>query len=508
MRGVDAQTADLAKWVISFVAAALVCCLVFCRLRKRGRHQGKKQPPGPWALPLVGNLGISNTVALYRRCVEWGKVYGPIFRIKIGATNVVILSDVKIWKEFVAMEESLIRPHQSVVYQACRGYLGIATLNGKAWADNRRFCLRVLRDLGFGKTALEDHIKQQLQSLVNQIEDSKGTAIPIKECLFSISFNVISAVLFGSTYKESDHKHRNVKTHIMNLMGALATHSLVDFIPVWLSTVMSYVPFTEVANIRKTMVLPREFISARVMERRDTLEEDTNRDFIDGYLKQMMDQKDDPNSHYRECHLIGCAMDFFAAGVAGVPLAIHWLLLICAQNPHKVQSRIHAEIDRVVGREKQPAWKDRLAMPFTMACIWELLRWRKEGLLGFPRGVKEDILLEGFLIPKSTVVLPNTTAMNRDPHYWKRPDEYDPTRFLTPDGTELMKKPEYFIPFSFGKRMCPGESLATVQLFLYATCLMQKYCVLPEEGRQLPCLDPLVTDGNDPSVQKLRFVAR
>ncbi|CAN7986669.1 unnamed protein product [Ixodes pacificus] len=266
------KTADLAKWVISFVAAALVCWLVFFRLRKLGRHQGKKQPPGPWALPLVGNLGISNTAALYRRCVEWGKVYGPIFRIKIGATNVVILSDVKIWKEFVAMEESLIRPHQSVVYQACRGYLGIATLNDKAWADNRRFCLRVLRDHGFGKTAVEDHIKarrfacsltllkQQLQSLANQIEDSKGTAIPIKECLFSISFNVISAVLFGSTDKDSDHKHKDVKTHVINFMRALAVNSLVDFIPVWLRTVMAYVPFTEVAKIRKNVDFVREFI--------------------------------------------------------------------------------------------------------------------------------------------------------------------------------------------------------------------------------------------------------
>ncbi|EEC09932.1 cytochrome P450, putative, partial [Ixodes scapularis] len=305
--------------------------------------------------------------------------------------------------------------------------------------------------------------------------------IPIKECLFSISFNVISAVLFGSTYKDSDQKHRDVKTHIMNFMRVLAVNSLVDFYPVWLRTVMACVPFTEVAKIRKKLAFARKFISARVMEHRDTLEEDTTRDFIDGYLKQMMDQKDNPNSHYRECHLIGCALDFFAAGVAGVPLAIHWLLLICAQNPYKVQSRIHAEIDRVVGRERQPAWKDRLEMPFTMASIWELLRWRKEGLLGFPRGVKEDILLEGFLIPKGTVVLPNTTAMNRNPYYWKRPEEYDPTRFLTPDGTELLEKPEYFIPFSFGKRMCPGESLATVQLFLYATCLMQKYCVQPEE---------------------------
>ncbi|CAN7987079.1 unnamed protein product, partial [Ixodes pacificus] len=117
-----------------------------------------------------------------------------------------------------------------------------------------------------------------------------------------------------------------------------------------------------------------------------------------------------------------------------------------------VQSRIHAEIDRIVGRNRQPAWKDRFEMPFTTASMWEILRWRTENSLGMPRGVKEDIILGGFIIPKGTVVLPNTRGIKRNPDLWKRPDDFDPTRFLTPDGTELIKKPEYQIPFSFGKQ--------------------------------------------------------
>ncbi|KAM7311900.1 hypothetical protein ISCGN_008807 [Ixodes scapularis] len=120
------------------VAATLVCWLVFLCLRKDDRHQGKKQPPGPWALPLVGNLGISNNGSLYQRSVEWAKVYGNIFRIKVGVTNVVVLYDVKTVKEFLAMEESLIRPPETVFYQICRGYSGNVSINSLNFAEHKK----------------------------------------------------------------------------------------------------------------------------------------------------------------------------------------------------------------------------------------------------------------------------------------------------------------------------------------------------------------------------------
>ncbi|XP_040066537.2 cytochrome P450 2U1-like [Ixodes scapularis] len=347
-----------------------------------------------------------------------------------------------------------------------------------------------------------------MRSLVNKIGEAQESTLPLARYLFSISFNIISAILLGTAYKISDLKRRELEQHLVRMVHELRTCNFVDSKPVWLSTTMSHVPYTKMAGMRSSMRLLREFIRERVKENQDTLEECTTRSFIDGYLKQMKEHKNDPHTHFRECHLLGCAMDFFIAGVFTPPLAAYWILLVCAQNPDTVQSRIHAEIDRTVGRNRQPAWKDRFEMPFTTASVWEILRWRTEGSLGMPRGVKEDIILGGFIIPKGTVVLPNSRGIKRSPELWKRPDDFDPTRFLTPDGAALIKKPEYHLPFSVGKRMCPAESLATVQIFLYTTCLLQKYSVHPEEGRQLPCLDPVVTEGNHPDIQKLRFVPR
>ncbi|XP_040356911.2 cytochrome P450 2C31 [Ixodes scapularis] len=347
-----------------------------------------------------------------------------------------------------------------------------------------------------------------MRSLLNKIGDAQGSTLPLADCFFTISFDIISAILFGTTYKLSDREHGELEQTLVRILQGFRMGNFVDSKPVWLSTIMSYVPYTRMAGMRSSIFVLREFVRERVKENQDTLEEGTTRNFIDGYLKQIKEHKNDSNTHFRECHLLGSALDFFLNGVATPPYAAHLMLLICAQNPDTVQSRIHAEIDHTVGRNRQPAWKDRLEMPFTTASMWEILRWRTESSLGIPRGVKEDIILGGFIIPKGTVVLPNTNGMKRNPDLWKRPNHFDPTRFLTPDGTELVKKPEHHLPFSFGKRMCPAESLANVQIFLYTTCLLQKYTVHPEEGRQLPCLDPLVTRGHYADNQKLRFVPR
>ncbi|KAM7310917.1 putative cytochrome P450 [Ixodes scapularis] len=346
-----------------------------------------------------------------------------------------------------------------------------------------------------------------MQSLVNKIGEAKGSTISVREHLLSISFDVITTVLFGSAFKLNDHKHRELEKLLCGILQELHVDSFVDFKPVWLSNIMASVPFTKMAAMRNTMRLLREFIRERIKEHRNT-PKDATFDFVDYYLNQMEEHKDDPDSYFRENHLIGCAMDFLVGGVASPPYFANWLLLVCAKSPDTVQSRIQAEIDRVVGSERQPTWSDRLEMPFTMACTWEILRWKPDSPIGMPRGVKEDIFLDGYFIPKGTVVLSNAMAMSMNPGHWTRPSQFDPSKFLSPDGSGLIKKPEFLIPFASGKRMCPGEALASVQLFLYTTCLLQKYSVLPEEGQELPCLDSVVTVGNDAPILKLQFVPR
>ncbi|PRD33979.1 UNVERIFIED_CONTAM: Cytochrome P450 1A1 [Trichonephila clavipes] len=131
------------------------------------------------------------------------------------------------------------------------------------------------------------------------------------------------------------------------------------------------------------------------------------------------------------------------------------MLCICAAYT-QVQKRIQAEIDEVVGRERFPTWQDRPRMPYTEACIAELMRWRTIVPLNLLRYTLQDTELNGYFIPKHTTVLSVIWAIDHDEKLWgKDVYEYKPERFLSPDGQNVMK-PEYAVPFSVGKLFVPN----------------------------------------------------
>ena len=72
--------------------------------------------------------------------------------------------------------------------------------------------------------------------------------------------------------------------------------------------------------------------------------------------------------------LVGNVSSFFGAGSETVRTSIDWLLLVAAGYPD-VRKKVQNEIDRVIG-DRSPVWDDNKNMPYTMAVIWEVFRWK------------------------------------------------------------------------------------------------------------------------------------
>ncbi|CAL1297189.1 unnamed protein product [Larinioides sclopetarius] len=74
--------------------------------------------------------------------------------------------------------------------------------------------------------------------------------------------------------------------------------------------------------------------------------------------------------------------------------------------------------------------------------------------------------------------MPSIWSVHHDPRHWEEPFVFKPGRFLR-DGRAV--RPPTFVPFSYGKRNCPGEDMAIAIVFTYFATLMQRYTVsLPE----------------------------
>ena len=90
----------------------------------------------------------------------------------------------------------------------------------------------------------------------------------------------------------------------------------------------------------------------------------------------------------------------------------------------------------------------------------------------------------GYEIRAGTMVFPNIHSCHMDPEFWPDPEQFRPERFLNADGTASSVRPGY-LPFSAGRMICVGESLAKTTLPFSVASLMQRYEFLPVQGEAL-----------------------
>jgi len=122
----------------------------------------------------------------------------------------------------------------------------------------------------------------------------------------------------------------------------------------------------------------------------------------------------------------------------------------------EIQEKLSEEIQSVVGPSRHPELADREKMPYTECVIMEVMRNNVVFPLSVIRSAIEDVTVAGYNIPKDTVLTPNLYAIFQEAKIWGDPENFRPERFLRPDGT-ANKTHEAFIPFGYGKRVCPGK---------------------------------------------------
>lgn len=184
--------------------------------------------------------------------------------------------------------------------------------------------------------------------------------------------------------------------------------------------------------------------------------------------------------------LVQVMADMFSAGEETVKTCLLWALVYLLRHP-KIMRKVQDELDAVVGRSRLPCLEDQQHLPYTEATLCEVLRRSTVVPLGTFHATSEDTTLGGYSIPKGATIIPLLYGCHMDSRLWDDPEEFDPTRFIDSEGR--VKKPEQFIPFGTGRRMCLGNVLARSELFLFFTSILHVFNLGQPEGEPLPSME-------------------
>uniref|UniRef100_A0A8C5ZTI7 unspecific monooxygenase n=1 Tax=Marmota marmota marmota TaxID=9994 RepID=A0A8C5ZTI7_MARMA len=442
-----------------------VSCLLLLSLWRHRSGRGKL-PPGPTPLPIIGNILQIDVKDISKSLTHLSKVYGPVFTLYLGMKPIVVLHGYEAVKE--ALVDFAGRDSILILKRSKKNF-GIVFSNGKTWKEIRRFSLMTLRNFGMGKKSIEDHVQEEARCLVEELRKTNGSPCDPTFILGCAPCNVICSIIFKNRYEYQDPdfltlvNKLNENVRILSSAWAQVYNNfpaLIDYLPG-----SHHILFKNIDYIIN-------YILEKVKEHEESLDVNDPRDFIDCFLIKMAQEKDNQGLEYTYENLVTAASDLFGAGTETTSTTLRYALLLLLKHP-QVTAKVQEEIQCVIGRHRSPCMQDRSRMPYTDAVLYEIQRYIDLLPVNVPHAVTCDVKFRNYLIPKGTAIWTSLTSVLHDNKEFPHPEIFDPGHFLDEHGN--LRKSDYFMPFSSGKRMCVGESLARMELFLFLTTILQHF---------------------------------
>ncbi|XP_062620092.1 steroid 17-alpha-hydroxylase/17,20 lyase-like [Saccostrea cucullata] len=445
---------------------------------KRMRY---RLPPGPWCIPLVGHYKIYGSVEIHKKIAELSKKYGPVVHVKFGPKMLIVLNNIDVTLEAMVKKKADFagRPKINSMEVFTEGGKDIAfTTYSPTWKLHRKIAGKALRHYLQGDL-LESMVQDNAEKFLNKMAEEKEPFF-FKDFVDQMIFHQLYTICFGEKRPVDDPEVKALLKLDNDLFDLFGTGLAEDLVP-YLKDIY---PTARWEKFKKMTEEILQLLHTKFNQHKETFSPDKNRDFIDSLLMARQEAENEGNEDALEKlddgYLVQTIADIFFAGVDTTRFTMDWFVYFMTRFP-ETQIKCQEEIDRVVGSGR-PSMKDRSSLHYTEGCLFETLRLANVAGLGIPHKTICDTQVGGYDIPKSTTVLINFWALHHDTKYWKDPEQFDPTRYLDEDGKMKPTKPESWLPFSAGRRVCLGETVAKPELLLLCANLLQRFDIRLPDG--------------------------
>ncbi|XP_018426765.1 PREDICTED: cytochrome P450 2C8-like [Nanorana parkeri] len=460
------------------VALSFLLTLLFLVSYWRKPKKYKSLPPGPSPIPFLGTPKYVGDRAGCKYFPELCRQYGPIFTIWKFTDPVVVLCGYDVVKDALLNHGDQFsgRPPAPVIDYYSEGY-SFPSLSGERWRQLRRFTITSLRNFGMGKKTMEERVLEESQSLIEAVTQTGGKAFSALNVLGCAVGNITSYALLGEHFDYKDPKLQELiittRKFIFNTHSPL--HELGNTFPILLN-----VPILKQKIFKESSEL-KAFVHKYIEQHRHSVNLAAPRDFIDYFFIRIKEEKRPTGGNFSETSLLMTLIALLAAGTETTTSTLNFALVLISNYPD-VQAKVQQELDEVTESQRQAGIVDRAQMPYTNAVVHEIQRVLDLAPLAHYHAVTEDTQFRGYTLPKGTTVIPFISSVLSDPSQWETPHEFNPGHFLDEKGQFRTKTA--FMAFSAGKRVCAGENLARMELFLLFCALLQKFNITRAPGAE------------------------
>ncbi|EMD32418.1 hypothetical protein CERSUDRAFT_118759 [Gelatoporia subvermispora B] len=468
---------------LRLLAIAVVLLVLGLYIRHR-RRCTLPFPPGPKALPIIGNLRDlpqDNDIQTYYR---WAKQYGDIFYIEVLGRHMVFLNTAKSTQDLFEKRSSNYsdRNHLHMINDLMGWDWSFGMMPfGERWKQHRKLFDRQFRASNVSTfwPIQEDRTRDLLVRLLHSPEN-------VIEHLRHVAASTIMKIIYGIDVSPQDDHYITVAEQALAAMAKAAAPGafLVDFLPIQVKMIPEWFPGADfkrkAAKWKETTYRMRDAPVEHVM--RAMSQGKVSPCFMSELLTSVQ-TKELPESDVETIkNSAGLA---YAAGAESMVSSLSCFFLAMVLYP-EVQRRAQEELDRVCG-ERFPTFADRASLPYIEAICLETLRWNPVAPLGLPHMATQDDEYNGYLIPAGTTVVGNTWAILHDPDTYPEPMKFSPERFLQSNSDSGLNPDPAIGAFGYGRRICPGRFMANNSLFIIIASVLVAFDIGPGvDGSGIP----------------------
>jgi flavonoid 3',5'-hydroxylase len=477
---------ELLLLALSYYIIRYIVCLLL-------DGKARKLPPGPRGYPVVGALPLLGG-APHVTLARLAKRYGPIMHLKMGRDSMVVASTAAAARTFLKTLDANFANRPLDIAPKLVAYGGedmVFADYGPKWKLLRKTC-----SLGMlGPAALERWANLRISEVGHMLHmmyesSCKNEPVDIAGLLSSSMVNMIGQVVLSRRILQPGQPEAaSFKDMVVELMTVVGLVNFGDYIPG-----IAWMDLQGLQKKLKTLWARFDVLFREMVELHEATAADRkgNPDVLD----DLISRRTFPDGEkITDDNIKALLLNLFSAGSDTSSSAIEWTIAELLLNP-SIAKRAQAEMDQVIGRNRRLMESDIPNLPYLQAICKEGFRKHPSTPLNLPRICTKDCEADGYYIPKGTRLIVNIWAIGRDPDVWENPDEFNPDRFMTENGSKIQPNGTHFelIPFGAGRRICAGARMGQ---------LMVEYIL----GTLIHAFDWRLPEGVEPNMDEVFGIA-
>ncbi|XP_043722114.1 xanthotoxin 5-hydroxylase CYP82C4-like [Telopea speciosissima] len=417
-------------------------------------------------------------VPLARTLGDIADKYGQAVTLRLGVHKALLISGREVIKECFTTHDKILATRPAVAAGKYLGYnyavFGFAP-QGPYWRELKKISSIEL----LSKTRLDmlKHVRtKEVNTCIKELysywvlknKDGGPVIVEMNKWFRHLTFNTITKLISGKRFfgtvdvggdDDDDDEARRFEKGLEELARLTVIFVVSDALP--------YLEWMDLQGHLKAMkCVAKEMdclIGNWLEEHKKKLSGDHEQDFIDVMLSSFPDKDKLIYGYDRDTVIKATVLTLIVGGSETTFLSLTWALSLLLNHPHELK-KAQDELDVHVGKDRHVDESDIKNLVYLQAIVKETLRLYPPGPV-LPRQAMEDCQLGGYHVPKGTRLLVNIWKLHRDPNMWSDPNEFRPERFLTTHADlDFRAQQHEYIPFSAGRRPCPGIALALARV--------------------------------------------